>query len=190
MRELAPLLAEEGIDLETSELDFEELQQALNRAVAKRNLALFTPVGRNRDLAVDVLRRAVDALVDRRPHDAVTLLGEAVPESADGSSAEISSCIGTALRLLDTYLGPDGVTAPPRLRLTPAPSRWPGSASVDDIVSRARLGRAFDSLGDLSVNHSGLALHHGCASALAVVFRAWSVQDDIPGSDLIAEHIR
>jgi hypothetical protein len=140
MRELAPFLAEDGIDLETSELDLEDLQQALNRAVAKRNLALFTPVGRARELAVDVLRRAVDALVERRPNEAVTLLDQAVPESANGSTAEVSSCIGTALRLLDTYLNPVGGTAPAGLRLAPAPHRWPGSSAVDDIVSRAHLG--------------------------------------------------
>lgn len=190
MQELAPFLAEEGIDLETSTLDLEELQQALNRAVAKRNHALFTPVGRARELAVVVLRLAVTALVERRPNDAVALLDQAVPESADGSTAEVSSCIGTALRLLDDYLRPDGGTAPPGLRLAPAPSRWPSSSTADDIVSRAAQGRAFDSLHQLSVNHGGRGLHYGCATALAVVFRAWSVQADIPASDLVDSHIR
>jgi hypothetical protein len=190
MRELAPFLAEDGIDLETSDLDLEELQQALDRAVAKRNLALFTPVGRARELAVAVLRDAVRALVERRPNEAVTLLDQAVPESADGSTAEVSSCIGTALRLLDNYLSPDGGTAPPRLRLAPAPSRWPGSWTVDDILSRARLGCSFDASGQLIVNHGGRAVHYGSASALAVVFRAWSIHADIPASDLVAEHIQ
>ncbi len=160
MRELAPFLAEDGIDLATSELDLQELQLALNRAVAKRNLALFTPVGRARELAVEVLRAAVDALVQRRPNDAIMQLDQAVPESADGSTAEVSSCIGAALRLLDTYLSPDGGTAPPELRLAPAPSRWPGSSAVDDIVARARAGRAFDSLDHLCVTYAGRALHY------------------------------
>ena len=190
MLELAPFLAEDGIDLETAELDLEQLQHALDRAVAKRNLALFTPVGRTRELAVELLHRAVVALVERRPDDAITLLDQAVPESTDDSTAEVSSCIGTALRLLDTYLSPDGGTAPPRLRLTPAPSRWPGSWAVDDIVARAGRGCAFDSLHVLSLNYAGRALHYGSASALAVVFRAWSVRAAIPASDLVAEHIR
>jgi hypothetical protein len=190
MQELAPFLAEEGIDLETSDVDFEELQQALNRAVAKRNLALFTPVGRARELAVEVLRHAVDALVQRRPNDALSLLNEAVAESADGSAAEVSSCIGTALRLLDTYLRPDGGTAPPGLRLAPASSRWPGSSAVNDLIYRARTGRAFDSLDDLSVRYGGLTIHHGCASALAVVFRAWAIHTGIPAPDLVANHVR
>jgi hypothetical protein len=81
-------------------------------------------------------------------------------------------------------------STPPRLRLAPAPSRWPGSAAVDDMISRARLGRAFDSSGGLPVNHGGLTLHHACASALAVVFRARSIRAGIPASDLVAKHIR
>ena len=36
-------------------------------------------------------------------------------------------------------------------------------------------------------NHSGRAIHHGSASALAVVFRAWSIQAGVPASELIAQ---
>jgi hypothetical protein len=45
MRELAPLLAAEGIDLNAA-LDLETLQAALDRAIERRNVALFTPVGK------------------------------------------------------------------------------------------------------------------------------------------------
>lgn len=38
-------LAEEGVDINnTDELDADSLQRALNQAVARHNLALFTPV--------------------------------------------------------------------------------------------------------------------------------------------------
>jgi hypothetical protein len=42
----------------------------------------------------------------------------------------------------------------------------------------------------LTVSHGGRALHYGSATALAVVFRAWSIHAGIPASDLVAEHIR
>jgi hypothetical protein len=46
LRELAPLLAEDGIDLDDpGTLDPVVLQLALNRAVERRNLALFHPGG-------------------------------------------------------------------------------------------------------------------------------------------------
>ncbi|MGE3257865.1 MAG: hypothetical protein AB7J25_29995 [Pseudonocardia sp.] len=57
LRELAPLLAEEGIHRdergEFSDLDvpdLQTLQRALDRAVERQNLALFTPTGHAREL--------------------------------------------------------------------------------------------------------------------------------------------
>ena len=66
MRELAPLLAEDGIDLNdpNSIHDMESLQRALDRAVERRNMQLFTPVGEPRALALTTLRLFVEA---RRP---------------------------------------------------------------------------------------------------------------------------
>jgi len=61
MRELAPLLAEEGIDVDNIDVpDMETMQKALNRAVDRQNTALFTPVGQRRDLAVERHPRAGD----------------------------------------------------------------------------------------------------------------------------------
>ena len=46
MRELAPLLAGEGIDVDNIDVpDLAVLQAALNRAVERRNMTHFTPVG-------------------------------------------------------------------------------------------------------------------------------------------------
>jgi hypothetical protein len=65
LRELAPLLAEEGINLDDPDgidaPDMETLQAALNRAIERQNLARFTPVGPARDRAAATLRRAVTA---------------------------------------------------------------------------------------------------------------------------------
>ncbi len=44
LRELAPLLAEEGIDADNIDVpDVETLQRALNRAMERHNMSLFTP---------------------------------------------------------------------------------------------------------------------------------------------------
>ena len=51
LHELAPLLAEEGIDagnIDVAHLD--TLQQALNRAIERHNMAMFNPLGPARDL--------------------------------------------------------------------------------------------------------------------------------------------
>jgi hypothetical protein len=68
LRELAPLLAEEGINLDDPDgidaPDMETLHAALNRAIERQNLARFTPVGPARDRAAATLRRAVAAIAD------------------------------------------------------------------------------------------------------------------------------
>ena len=46
LRELAPLLAEEGIDVDNIDVpDLDTLQQAMNRAVERHNLMRFTRSG-------------------------------------------------------------------------------------------------------------------------------------------------
>lgn len=56
LRELALLLAEEGIDLDDADgidvPDMETMQAALNRAVERQNLARFTPFGPAREITV------------------------------------------------------------------------------------------------------------------------------------------
>jgi hypothetical protein len=46
LRELAPLLGEEGIDVDNIDVpDLGTLQQAVNRAIERQNMVRFTPVG-------------------------------------------------------------------------------------------------------------------------------------------------
>ena len=52
LRELAPLLAEEGIDVHNIDVpDLDTLQQAMNRAIERQNMVLLTRVGQARELA-------------------------------------------------------------------------------------------------------------------------------------------
>src|SRR3954449_1643702 len=100
LRELAPLLAEEGIDLDnTDALDTQTLQRAMNRAVERRNMELFTPVGQTRDLAATALRLVVQALAEDDSTVASAVLDEVQPESPDNSAPTVSACIGLALGL-------------------------------------------------------------------------------------------
>src|SRR5258708_6293072 len=65
LRELAPLLAEEGIDVDNIDVpDLDTLQAAMKRAIERHNMTRFTPVGHARDLAVTALRLVIEALAD------------------------------------------------------------------------------------------------------------------------------
>src|SRR6266545_2280664 len=73
--ELAPLLAEEGIDVNNIDVpDIETLQRAMNRAAERHNMALFTPVGDTRELAATTLRLVVEALAEDDTTLASTIL--------------------------------------------------------------------------------------------------------------------
>ena len=65
LRELAPLLAGEGIDVDNIDVpDPETLQRALNRAMERHNMALFSPVGQARELRRRHLAAAAEAIAD------------------------------------------------------------------------------------------------------------------------------
>jgi hypothetical protein len=77
LRELAPLLAEEGIDVDNIDVpDLDTLQRALDRAVERRNMELFSPVGETRDIALVTLRLVVEAILDGDTTRAGTLLDQ------------------------------------------------------------------------------------------------------------------
>ena len=103
LRELAPLLAEEGIDLDAPETmpDRETLEAALHRAIERENLTLFTPVGQARELAAHTLREAVTAIAVADTVGAAAVLDRARPESPDGLAPTVAGCIGVGLGPLD-----------------------------------------------------------------------------------------
>lgn len=195
-RELAPLLAEEGIDLNgLGELDMEDmatLQAALNRAVERHNLALFTPVGRARDLAVTTLRLAVEAIIEGDTTLAAAVLDQAEPESPDGQAPTVSACIGVALGLLDDYLGGSDSLAPQGIRggVSLSSGHWFGERAATDILVLAGKGRAFRSLDTLLVRQGGQQVLYGAALALAATTSARSTATGTPISDLIHNTLR
>ena len=87
LHELAPLLAEEGIDVNNIDgADLDTLQQALGRAIERRNMAMFTPVGHARELAAVTMRLAAEAIADGDTTLAAAILDQAQPESPDDSA--------------------------------------------------------------------------------------------------------
>jgi hypothetical protein len=140
LRDLAPLLAEEGIDIEnTDALDMQTLQRAMNRAVERRNMELFTPVGETRDLAAAALRLVVEALAEDDSSIASSILDQVQPESPGNSAPTVSACIGLALGLLDEWLGGNEPTTPARLaqRVRLPKGHWQGERAARDILALA-----------------------------------------------------
>jgi hypothetical protein len=187
LRELAPLLAEEGIDVNNIDVpDLATLQQALNRAIERHNMARFTPVGKSRELAVTTLRQVIAAIIDNNTTLAADLLDQVQPESPDNTTATVASCIGLALGLLDDCLSghhpdaPTGLAAQVRLPT----GHWSGKRAATDILALAGKRRAFRSLDTLLIRQGGPQVLYGSALALAATIHTWSADTDTPVAQL------
>lgn len=192
LRELAPLLAEEGIDVDNIDVaDLETLQAAMNRAVERRNMGLFSPVGPTREIAAVTMRLVVEAILDANTSLAATLLDQVVPESPDNTTATVASCIGIALGLLDDWLSGRAPDAPPGIahHATLPDGHWSGERAATDILVLAAKGRAFASLDHLLVRQGGPQVLAGSALALAAAIEAWAQISATPLADLIKTHI-
>lgn len=200
LRELAPLLAEEGIHLdENGELsdvdvpDLPTLQRVLDRAVERQNLALFTPTGTARELAAAALRRVTEAIAaGDTARAAVVLEDDVVPESPDDTVATVAGCTGVALGLLDEWLSGREPAAPARLAAhTRLPAgHWTGEGAATDVLALAAKGRAFRSLHTLTVRQGGYHLLYGSALALAAATLAWAQQTGTELAGLTTTMIR
>jgi hypothetical protein len=186
LRELAPLLAEEGIDLVSGDVpDMDALQAALTRAVERRNLELFSPVGATRQIAVDTLHQVVNAVLAGDSAAAGELLEQVQPESPDNTVATVSSCIGIAFGLLDDTLAQ---AEAPTVAL-PA-GHWNGKRAATDILALARKGKAFRSLDKLLIRQGGPQVLNGSALALAATVAAIARTGNAPTNDTVQAIIR
>ena len=193
MRELAPLLAEEGIDVDNIDVpDMPTLQAAMDRAVERHNMTLFTPVGPPRTLALAALREAVLALAEQDTSRAADILKAVRPESADGTHATVSACIGICLGLLDEWLGGTDNDAPAGLaaRTKLPTSSWLGARAAADILALAGKERAFRSLDKLIVRQGGEHVLYGATLALAAVTKTWSKETGTSLAQLLNDKIR
>jgi hypothetical protein len=192
MRELAPLLAEDGIDIDNIEVDdMQTLQTALNRAIERHNTARFTPVGEARAYALTTLRLVVEAIADGDTDLAAAILESVPPEAPDGK-ASVAGCIGVALDLVDNWLGGKDAEAPDGLaRKTRLPAgHWMGERAATDVLALAAKGRAFKSLHTLNVRQGGLHLLFGSALAVTAALQTWA---DLTGTSVVTlanQHLR
>ena len=191
LRELAPLLAEDGIDVDNLEVaDLPMLQRALNRVVERRNLELFSPIGATREIAVVHLRRVVEAILTDDTRLAGELLDQVQPESPDNTVATVAGCIGVALGLLDDWLGvPSGGPSFGAHIALPA-GRWNGERAATDTLALARKGKAFRSLDKLLVRQGGPQVLAGSALALAAALTTHPQHRDTPTRNLLESLIR
>jgi hypothetical protein len=193
LRELAPLLAEEGIDVDNIDVpDLDTLQQAMDRAVERHNMARFTPVGDTRQLAVVTLRLATEAIADGNTTLAAAILDQVQPESPDNAAATVAGCIGVALGLLDGWLSGHDQQPPPGLgdHVRLPTGHWFGERAATDILVLARKGRAFRSLDKLLIRQGGQHVLYGSALALAAAILTWAHLTGTPVSDLTHSTIR
>jgi hypothetical protein len=193
LRELAPLLAEDGINVDNIDVpDLQTLQAAMNRAVERRNMTMFTPVGHARDLAVTTLRLAAEALADGDTALAAAILDQAQPESPGDTAPTVAACIGVALGLLDDWLAGTSSDTPPGLshRVRLPAGHWTGERAATDILVLARKGRAFASLHTLIARQGGKHVLYGSALTLAATIRAWAPHADRTVSDIARTAVR
>jgi hypothetical protein len=194
LRELAPLLAEEGIDVDDIDVpDLDTLQAAMNRAIERHNMARFTPVGQARDYAVTTLRLVVEAVAENNTALAAAILDSVPPEAPpDGKSATVAGCTGVALGLLDEWLSGNHANTPTGLaQQTRLPAgHWIGERAATDILVLAGKRRAFRSLHTLTVQQGGRHVLYGSALALAAAAITWSRHTDTPITELARAEIR
>ncbi len=193
LRELAPLLAEEGIDVDNIDVpDLDTLQAALGRAVERHNLARFTPVGHARDLAVTTLRLVIEALAAGDTTLAAAILEQVQPDSPDNTTATVAGCIGVALGLLDDWLTSADPHAPSGLaqRVSLPAGHWLGERAATDILVLARKGRAFGSLDTLIARQGGQHVLYGSALTLAAAAQTWAADTDTPIPELARAAVR
>jgi hypothetical protein len=193
LKELGPLLAEEGIDLGGSGVqDMVTLQAALDRAVERRNMQLFTPVGEAREQAAHALRRVVTAISAGDSVLAADILDGVPPESPDEHAATVSGCIGVGLGLVDYWLSGHDHKVPARLgeQVRLPAGHWVGERAATAVLALSRKGRAFRSLNTLIARQGGQHVLYGSALAVGATVQRWS---DLTGTSvphLAQAHIR
>lgn len=167
LEEMAPLLAEQGIDLSdpNAEVDPEQLNAALSYATERYNMELFTPVGGDRARAIATLRKIGNAVARGHTDHAERILDSIKPD-ATARRPSNAQLIGTSLDLLDAWHSSKDMQSALAAMSVP---QWLGAhrKAAGDLLALARKGRAYRSLDKLMVSHGGSAIAHGGALLVA-----------------------
>jgi len=190
LQEIAPLLAQEGIELGGSKVyDLDTLQAAFGRAVERRNMELDTPVGPARNSALATVRSVVAANDHGSTADAATFLDTLQPMEDDPTRATVSGCIGAAVGLLDTWLSGHAPAAPVGLggQVRLPPGRWNGERAATDLLALAGKGKAFRSLTTVIARQRGEYVLYGSALALTATVQALARTSGRSVEDVLTE---
>ena len=157
MRQISPLLAADGIDLDNlDDVDLDDLNAAMARAVERHNMELVTPFGDDLGRALNTLREIAQALHRDREAVAQQILGAigSTPTAQRPSAGHLS---GATLDTLDTWYADDAFKVALRSARLPA---WDATttAAAQDVQALAQKGRAFRSYERLVLKRGGFEL--------------------------------
>lgn len=164
MKELAPLLRAEGVDLDNPEdFDLETLNAALASATERHNLALVTPVGVHRDMALATLRVFCEAIAARDDALARGIIGSVEPDPTPNSPS-VSHVIGVTIEMVSAWHTEPAFAARTKV---PAWARKASRIAAKDVLALAPKGRATAAIDSLIRRHGGLSVLEGAALAAA-----------------------
>ncbi len=176
MRELAPFLAEEGVDIDDpTGVDFERLNAVMGRAMVRRSVELSTPVGEQRDYAVTLLRVTAEAIDEGFEDLARAVIHSIEPAPTDPNKAAASHVMGLCMELLDSWHGRAEV-AFSSVRITAWDAR--SRAAAIDMIALAKKARAFDPLTALTRKYRGFVVLEAGMLAVAASLQSWAASED------------
>lgn len=164
LREIAPLLAERGIDVDVTGLTS---QSRADQAGTRHRGKVVLPRGPAREQAAAVLRSMVDAVAKGDTTLAADHLDGLAAYSLDERTPSAYSCIAIALALLDDWV--DSAHLPTRA-VMPAALALCAQATTD-VVALAGKGRALRSRDSLISRHGSRGVLWASALALEATTR-------------------
>ncbi|AZT99370.1 hypothetical protein [Brevibacterium linens] len=188
MRELAPFLKAEGVDIDDPNADFTEAEfhAAMEKAQGEYNRRLFNPVGAHRGLALGALRSFSLAFADGDIMRAEAVVAS-LPSDPEDFKPSVAQVTGAAMGLVDEWFT-DEVHGP-KLGGVMAP-KWPVKKSRNaarDILALAHKGRVVDSLDRLITSNSGRPVLEGSMLAVAAAVVRLTKRDKVSAEQVVDE---
>lgn len=158
MQQLAPLLAADGFDLDNlgEDVDMEQLNQAMARAVERHNMEQITPVGDDHARAVNTLREMVQAFEQGQDARVQHMLSTIGPD-ATPHRPSAGHLTGVTLDSVDEWYTDDNLKVVLQYATLP---KWEATTKkvAQELQALARKRRAMAARDSLTLNHGGLEL--------------------------------
>ena len=188
MRELAPFLKAQGVDIDDPNADFTEAEfhAAMEKAQGAYNHRLFNPTGAHRGLALGKLRSFALAFADGDIKRAEAVVAS-LPSDPEDFAPSVAQVTGAAMGLVDDWFTDE--THGPKLGGVMAP-KWPAKKSravARDILALAHKGRVVDSLDRLITSNSGRPVLEGSMLAVAAAVVRLTKRDKVSAEKVVEE---